>query len=91
MQLFIFQRVGSSIALAIVTLLVLSCTAVGISQYTERQAIINNHLSNHFIAEAMVEIASDEDTNFNCGRVIRLSQKEWLVKFKSGKQVKVTE
>lgn len=89
LQLLALRSTGSAIVMAMMTLLILSCTAVGINQYLQRQVIINNDLSNQFIAEAMVKMASDGNAKFNLGKVSRVSNDEWSVELHSGKHVRV--
>ena len=91
MRLLALRNKGSAIVMAMMTLLILSCTAVGINQYLQRQVIINNDLSNQFIAEAMVKMSSDGNAKFNLGKVHRVSNDEWSVELNSGKHVKVKE
>ena len=89
MQLLALRSTGSAIVMAMMTLLILSCTAVGINQYLQRQVIINNDLTNQFIAEAMVKMAPDGNAKFNLGKVSRVSNDEWSVELHSGKHVRV--
>ncbi|HJA47463.1 MAG TPA: hypothetical protein H9792_06820 [Candidatus Limosilactobacillus excrementigallinarum] len=89
MQKLVFNRNGSALLMSMVVLGILCGTMTGCQHYLKRQRMINMKLTNQLIAESMVKLSTEQDSQFNYGWTTKISQSKWLVTMKNGEKIKV--
>ncbi len=89
MRKLVFNRNGSALLMSMVVLGVLCGTMTGYQYYLKRQRMINMKLTNQLIAESMVKLSTEHDSQFNYGWTTKISQSKWSVTMKNGEKIKV--
>ncbi|WP_251547149.1 hypothetical protein [Limosilactobacillus caecicola] len=60
-------------------------------RYLARQELINDQLTEQWLAESMVKLAGGNNQRFNLGNVKKVNINEWIVTMNSGTKVRVVK
>lgn len=68
----------------------MSCSVtVYYAHYLKQQQVINQRLADQYLAESLVALSKNHDSEFNYGKTKRVSPNIWRVTLSSGRRVNV--